>query len=131
MLKNASVKKYMSASMITFSPKMDVLRAITKLRKKRISGAPVVDKIGNLVGILSEKDCLKIALTASYYSESAGKVADYMHPIVKTVDADASIVEVASMFIQDGYRFYPVLEDNRLVGQITRRDVLKALEALW
>jgi len=131
MLKNTSVKKYMSASMITFSPKMDVLRAITKLRKKRISGAPVVDKIGNLVGILSEKDCLKIALTASYYSESAGKVADYMHPIVKTVDADASIVEVASMFIQDGYRFYPVLEDNRLVGQITRRDVLKALEALW
>jgi CBS domain-containing protein len=54
-----------------------------------------------------------------------------MQPIVKTVEADASIVEVASMFLQDGYRRYPVLDDNRLVGQISRRDVLKALEALW
>jgi CBS domain-containing protein len=131
MLKTASVKEYMSASLVTFTPDMDVLRAINQLIEKRMSGAPVVDKIGNLVGMLSEQDCLKIALTASYYGESAGRVAEYMQPIVKTVDSDASIVEVATMFLQDGYRRYPVLQDNRLVGQISRRDVLKALEVLW
>ena len=49
----------------------------------------------------------------------------------KTVEADASIVEVASMFLQEGYRRYPVMEDNRLIGQISRHDVLKALELLW
>lgn len=131
MLKNASVKEYMSANLVTFTPDMDVLKAIHQLIEKSLSGAPVVDKIGNLVGILSEQDCLKIALTASYYAESAGRVAEYMQPIVKTVDSDASIVEVATMFLKDGYRRYPVLKDNRLVGLISRRDVLKALEILW
>jgi len=131
MLKDANVKEYMSSIVVTFTPEMDVLAAINQLVNKRISGAPVVDKTGNIVGILSEQDCMKIALSSSYYGESAGKVAEYMHPTVKTVDADASIVEVASMFLQDGFLRYPVLEDNRLVGQISRRDVLKALEALW
>ncbi|MEN8129240.1 MAG: CBS domain-containing protein [Pseudomonadota bacterium] len=131
MSKSAIVKEYMSASLVTFTPEMGVLRAINMLIKNRISGAPVVDKTGDLVGVLSEQDCLKIALTASYHGESAGRVAEYMQPIVKTVDADASIVEVATMFLQDGYRRYPVLKDNRLVGQISRRGVLRALEALW
>lgn len=131
MPKPAIVKNYMSANFVTFTPDMAVLRAINELVEKRISGAPVVDKIGNLVGILSEQDCLKIALTASYHGESAGRVAEYMQPLVKTVESEASIVEVASMFLRDGYRRYPVLEDNRLVGQISRRDILKALEALW
>lgn len=131
MLKTASVKDYMSANLVTFTPDTDMHHAINQLLKKRISGAPVVDKLGNLVGMLTEKDCMKIALTASYHGESAGKVAEYMHPVVKTVDADASIVEVASMFLQEGSRRYPVMHDNRLVGQISRHDVLKALELLW
>ena len=131
MLKTTSVKDYMSANLVTFTPDMDIQEAISQFIKKRISGAPVVDNIGNLVGMLTEHDCIKIALTASYYAESAGKVAEYMHPIVKTVEASASIVEVATQFLQDGYRRYPVMEDNRLVGQISRHDVLKALESLW
>lgn len=131
MLKSVIVKDYMSANLITLTPDMGVLRAISLLIEKRISGAPVVDKLGNLIGILSEKDCMKIALTASYHEESAGKVADYMQPIVKTVDVNSSIVEVATLFLQEDYRRYPVLKDNRLVGQISRRDVLKALETLW
>ena len=131
MLKTANVKNDMSANLVTFTPETDMQQAISQLLKKGISGAPVVDKIGNLVGMLTEQDCMKIALTASYYSESAGKVAEYMHPVVKTVEADASIVEVASRFLHEGYRRYPVLENNRLVGQISRHDVLKALEQLW
>jgi CBS domain-containing protein len=54
-----------------------------------------------------------------------------MHKEVKTVDADASIPDVAAMFLQDEYRRYPVMRDNRLVGQISRRDILRALEVLW
>lgn len=131
MPKDASVKEYMSANVVTFSPAMDIHQAINQLIKKRISGAPVVDKTGNIVGMLSERDCMKIALTASYHGEAAGKVSDYMEPVPKTIEADASIVEVASMFLEEGYRRFPVMHDNRLVGQISRHDVLKALEKLW
>jgi len=131
MPKPVTVRDYMSASLITFTPDTDILAAINQLIEKRISGAPVVDKQGNLVGVLSEKDCLRVALQASYHGESAGTVAEYMHGEVKTVDAEANIADVAAMFLRDDYRRYPVIRDNRLVGQISRRDVLRALEALW
>jgi len=131
MPKPVAVKDYMSANLVTFTPDMDILKAVSLLIEKRISGGPVVDKQGNLVGVLSEKDCLKVALHASYHSESAGTVVEYMHAETKTVDVDTNIVDIAGMFLRDGYRRYPVLKDNRLVGQISRRDVLMALENLW
>ncbi|MDX1604986.1 MAG: CBS domain-containing protein, partial [Candidatus Competibacterales bacterium] len=109
-----------------------ILDAIHLLLKNRISGAPVVDKLGNIVGILSEKDCLKVMLTASYYEEPGGKVEEFMTPEVKTVDAESSLVDVAEIFLETNYRRFPVVADgNRLVGQISRRDVLRALERLW
>lgn len=130
MLSSVSVRDYMAASLVTFTPETDVLHAIHLLIEKGISGAPVVDKLGNIVGILSEKDCLKVALEASYHGQYGGSVADYMSPSVITVDADSSIVEVAKMFLESPYKRYPVVSDNRLVGQISRRDVLKAFESI-
>ena len=124
------VKDYMSANLVTLSPSTPILAAARQLVEYRISGAPVVDQQGNLVGLLSEKDCMRIALHAGYHSEAAGTVAEYMQKDVKTVDAERNIVDVAMMFIEDDYRRYPVMKDGRLVGQISRRDVLKALAAL-
>lgn len=129
--KPVTAKDYMSANLVTFASDMDILKAVGVLVEKRIMGAPVVDKQGNLVGILSEKDCLRVALQSSYHAESAGQVADYMNTKVKTVDVDTSIVEIAGLFIQQDYRLFAVMKDNRLVGQISRRDVLKALGKLW
>ena len=131
MLHAISVKDYMVGDLITFKPDMDVLDAIHLLLEHRISGAPVVDNLGNIVGMLSEVDCIQVALTSSYYEEKGGKVEEYMSKTVKTVDADTSLVDVAEMFLKDPYRRYPVVDDNRLVGQISRRDVLRALEELW
>ncbi len=131
MPKTVAVKDYMSASLVSFSPDMDILKAISLLVEHGISGGPVLDKQGNLVGELSEGDCLKVALQTSYHSESAGTVAEYMHTETKTVDADTNIADIAEMFLRDGYRRYPVMKDNRLVGQISRHDVLRALESLW
>ena len=126
----AKVKDYMSASLVTLSPTTPILKAARLLVENRISGAPVVDHTGNLVGLLSEKDCMRIALQAGYHSEVAGTVEEYMHKDVKTVDAERNIVDVAMMFIEDDYRRYPVMKDGRLVGQISRRDVLRALADL-
>ena len=90
-----------------------------------------MDEHGNLIGMLTEKDCMKVALHAGYHEEYGGKVSEYMSPSVKTIDADMSIVDVAKEFLADPHRRYPVVVDNRLVGQISRHDVLRALEALW
>ena len=64
MPKPVTVRDYMSATLVTFTPDTDILAAINQLIAKRISGAPVVDRQGNLVGVLSEKDCLQAALQA-------------------------------------------------------------------
>jgi CBS domain-containing protein len=132
MLHSITVKDYMAASLITFTPEMDILEAIHLLVRNRISGAPVVDNLGNIVGILSEKDCLAVALQSSYHGEMGGRVKEFMTEKVATVSSNASLVDVARMFLETNFRRYPVVDDNnRLVGQISRRDVLKALEALW
>lgn len=126
-LKSALVKDYMSGKLVTFTPDTDVLDAIHQLVQHRIAGAPVVDDHGNLVGMLSEFDCMKVVLSAGYHHEPGGPVADLMVRDVKTVDASMSVIDLAELFMQSGFRRYPVLMDNRLVGQISRRDVLRAL----
>ena len=128
--KSALVRDYMAGKLITFKPDMDVLDAIHELVTHRIAGAPVVDDQGELVGMLSELDCLKIALNAGYFGDRGGPVSDFMTPDVQTVDAEMSIVDLAQRFLDSRFRRFPVLHENRLVGQISRRDVLRALEAL-
>jgi CBS domain-containing protein len=130
MLRSVLVKDYMSANLVTFTPRMDVLNAIQVLVDHRISGAPVVDETGNVVGVLSQKDCLRVALDASYHGEWGGRVSEFMSRNAKTVEAETSILEVAEMFMKDEYRRYPVMEENRLIGQISRHDVLRALTTL-
>lgn len=129
-LKSAVVKDYMTQSLVTFTRHMDVLDAVYELVTHRIGGAPVVDEAGNLIGVLSEYDCLQVTLNATYYGERGGPVENFMQPEVVTVDAEMSIVDLAQKFIDTRYRRYPVMEGNRLVGQISRRDVLRALETL-
>lgn len=128
--KSALVRDYMARQLVAFSPDMDVLDAIHQLVQHRIAGAPVVDERGDLVGMLSELDCLKVALNAGYFSQRGGPVADFMSTGVETVDADMSIIDLAQKFLDSKYRRFPVMNDNRLVGQISRRDVLRALQVL-
>lgn len=130
MLKSVKVSEYMTASLVTFSPDTEIFEAIRELVDKRISGAPVIDRSGNLVGLLSEQDCLSVALEAGYYDSWGGPVSDYMSREVTTIDADTSVLTLAQRFIDEPFRRYPVMKGNRLVGQISRRDVLRALKAL-
>ena len=130
MYQTATVKDYMSGKLVTFSPDTDVLDAIHELLQHRISGAPVVDNFGNLVGMLSEFDCMQVVLTSGYHDEPGGPVSDLMVTDVKTVEASTSIMDMAQLFMESGLRRYPVISNNRLVGQISRRDVLRALSEM-
>jgi CBS domain-containing protein len=129
-LKSCVVKDYLARTVVTFKPDTPVLDAVHTLVKNRIAGAPVVDDEGNLVGMLSELDCMKVALQAGYYGDYGGPVSDYMSEGVKTVNIEMSIVDLAQVFIDEGFRRFPVTDNNRLVGQISRRDVLRALEVI-
>jgi CBS domain-containing protein len=121
----------MSTDLVTFAPDTDIHRAIGMLLENRISGGPVIDERGRLVGILSKKDCLRVAFSASYHKEPGGSVSDYMSRDVKTVEADADIIEVAEMFVKAAYRRFPVMKNGQLVGQLSRHDILKAIRDLW
>lgn len=121
----------MSSRLITLKPDMNIHAAMKVLLENRISGAPVVDDAGALVGVLSKKDCLKVAFSATYHKEWGGSVSEYMSREVETVDAETDIVEVAERFLKGPYRRFPVMANERLVGQISRHDVLRALDDLW
>jgi predicted transcriptional regulator len=126
-----TAKDYMSRDLVVFRPDTDLRVAMRALLDNDISGAPVVDDRGNLIGILSEKDCFRAAFKASYYAELTGPVRDYMSSHVETIDADMAIVEVVELFFRSTYRRFPVMAGGQLVGQLTRRDVLEAVVELW
>lgn len=129
-IKSCLVKDYMARSLVTFRPDMDVLDAVQALVTNRIAGAPVVDASGNLIGMLSELDCMRVALDAGYHGHWGGPVSEFMSVDTKTVDATMNIVDLAQLFVESEYRRFPVVDDNRLVGQVSRRDVLRALAYL-
>ena len=128
-MKSLKVKDYMTKRLITFRPKTNVVEAMDVFLKNRISGAPVVDDDGNLVGILSEVDLMQVIVQDSYYDESVGIVSDYMRTEVDTVDPEMDIYTLAEKFIKEHRRRFPVMHEGRLVGQVSRRDVLQAAEA--
>lgn len=122
------IRDYMRDVMVTFRPETDVLRAVHLLLEKDVSGAPVTDRLGNIVGFLSEKDVMGIALDAGYYEDSAGTVERLMSRTVVTVDAEDSIVAAARIFRDSSMKTLPVMLNGRLAGMLTRRDVLRAFE---
>jgi CBS domain-containing protein len=131
MLEKILVKDYMTRHLVTLQPDDKVLHAIHTLAEHKVAGAPVLDKDGKLVGILTEKDCLKVVVYATYYSEYGGLVADFMSTEVEVMDAEDSIVAAAERFLNKRYHRYPVMDNNRLVGQISRADVIRALGDYW
>ena len=127
----STVDGYMARDLVTFSPEDDILAAVNVLLDERISGAPVVDGSGHLVGVLSKKDCLGVVYSTSYHQEWGGRVEEYMSRDVETMDAGTDIIKAADMFMNSSYRRFPVLANGRLVGQISRTDILRALKTRW
>lgn len=130
MLHSLLVKDYMTADPLSFTLASDVLGAIHLLLEHELPGAPVIDERDTLVGYFSERDGLKVALSASYYGQLGGKVGEFMHRPVLAIDAEASLIEAAELFLANPYRCLPVVSDNRLVGQLSRADILRALETM-
>lgn len=122
------VRYNMNPNFIKLKPDQEIGEVITLFNKNRIFGAPVVDDLGNLVGMISGTDCIQAAIQSNFDPSWRGYVKDFMATDVRTVDADYSCLYVAEMFLKDNYRRYPVIDDNRVIGQVGRVDILRALE---
>jgi CBS domain-containing protein len=131
-LDSVSVRDYMTPidKLVKLAPTTEVMSAINQLVKHHISGAPVVDAEGKLVGMLSEMDCMQVGLIAAEDSCVAGPVSQFMKSNVVSVAPDDSLTQLAQLFLTKPFRRYPVIDKGQLVGQISRSDVLKAISAM-
>ena len=120
----------MAKQLITFQSDTPIETAMESFLENKISGAPVLDNEGNLVGVLSEKDCMKTLFESSYYNNLGGFVKEYMSTNLKTINIHDTLSNVADEFIKSRFRRFPVMEGDKLVGQISRRDILRAIVKL-
>jgi len=129
MTQGATIDRYMTRDLVTLSPDMEVTRAVATLIEYDISAAPVVDTVGRLLGILTARDCFRAVLHAHYHQELGDTVAGYMTADVDTLEVGMGIVTAAQRFMDSNHRRYPVMQDGRLAGIITRMDLLRAFQA--
>lgn len=122
------VSDYMTTNLVKFRTDQSVLEVMDTLIKKRISGGPVVNDKNELVGIISEGDCIKQISVSRYYNQPMKdvKVSDHMATDVDTIDGNMNVFDAAELFLKSKRRRFPILEDGKLVGQISQKDVLKA-----
>ena len=117
----------MVTKLITLSPDMKLLDAAKRLFKNSISGAPVVDQSGNLIGVFSEKDVMSVLINAVYNEFPSVEVSSYMSRNLQTITENADLLTIAQIFQRNDFRRLPVVRDQKLVGQISRRDVMESV----
>lgn len=127
-MRSVKVADYMTRQLVTFTPATPLYQAMSRMLERKISGAPIVDDHGELVGVLSEIDFLDAMLKGAYHGEVEGTVGDVMTRGAEAVDAETDIYEATRIFTENHRRRLPVTRDGRLVGQISRRDVLRAIK---
>lgn len=129
MLRSVKLENYMLDKPVTLPPDAPLFEAVDLIIQHKVSGICIVDSDGGLLGILSELDCLRGILTATYDQSSVGKVSEYMVSTnINSANPGDDIIDVAADMLAKGQRRRPVLgENNKLVGQITCRQILAAV----
>lgn len=129
-LKPTSVADYMVTELISFNPDTAIMDAIKTLLRNNIAGAPVLNRKKELVGLIDDKDCLRVLFDSTYHNQPVNKntVSDYMTNVMRTISVNADIFDVADIFLSTKYKRLLVVDDHKkLVGQISRQDILRAI----
>ncbi|EIJ37970.1 MULTISPECIES: CBS domain-containing protein [Galbibacter] len=122
------VEDYMTKNLVLFKPDQSILEVMELFLKHRISGGPVCDENGHLVGIISEADCMKQISESRYFNMPIldKNVENFMTRDVETIPHDMNIFDAASRFYKGHRRRLPVMDHGKLVGQISRKDIVVA-----
>lgn len=124
-VKTPLAREFMVKDLVTLKPKTDVFEAIGYLLKNSISGAPVVDDAGNFLGIFSEKTSMKVLVDAAYEQMPSTEVGAFANTdFGRVIKEETDLLECARLFLETPYRRLEVVRDGKVVGQISRRDVL-------
>jgi len=125
------IREFMDTVVPTLEPDMPIMKAVDYLLRHRVTGAPVVNNEGRLLGMISETDLLRL-LTQGVHTpaDEDATVADYMTTEVVTVAPTADIYYVAGIFLSKNFRRLPVVENGKVVGAITRFDLLRVIQAV-
>lgn len=130
MLKSTNLRDYMLTHPVKVKADDNLLDAMQVIINNKISGVCVVDESENLVGILSELDCLRAALGAIYNDSGIGTVDEYMaSDNLVVAHPNEDIVDIAQDMLLKNKRRRPVVEDGKLVGQISCRQILSAVKS--
>ncbi len=143
------IKDIMTKNVITVTPEMGIHKLAELFVRKNISGAPVVDKNGKLLGIVKEEGVIFqdkrvhlptfinlsfgfLALGTERYNEeikkiTASKVADIMEKDIITISSETEIEEAATLMIEKEIYYFPVVDKDELVGVITKKDIVQAI----
>jgi CBS domain-containing protein len=127
-----TARDIMTHALVSFRPETNIFEAIKKLVDRRISGAPVVDENGQMVGMLSELDCLNVLASDEFYDDdhSGSEVSDYMSTAYATAAPEVDIYWLAQHFLRTPVRRFPVVERGHLLGQVSLSDVLRGIEEM-
>ncbi|MFV0565829.1 MAG: CBS domain-containing protein [Flavobacteriaceae bacterium] len=122
------VSDYMSTSLITFKPEQTIESVMQALVKHKISGGPVVNDKNELIGIISEGDCIRQISESRYYNMPMQDktIKDFMVENVETIDGNMNIFDAANKFLEAKRRRFPIVENGKLVGLVSQKDILKA-----
>ena len=123
------VSDYMTTNLITFKAEDSLDHVIEQLITYKISGGPVVNHKNELIGIISEGDCIKHISDSMYYNmpmDSTNTVEKNMVSEVETINKNMNIFDAATKFISSKIRRFPIVENGKLIGQISQKDILKA-----
>tara|TARA_B110000259_G_C13799387_1_gene316083 strand:+ start:49 stop:513 length:465 start_codon:yes stop_codon:yes gene_type:complete len=122
------VKDIMTTNLVLFTIEQSIHEVMNAFIKNKISGGPVVDNRGKLIGVISEADCMKEISDSRYFNMPIldKTVGHFMTKEVETLPASMTLFDAASKFHDTSRRRFPVLENNKLVGQVSRKDVVIA-----
>ena len=131
----APVTDYMvrEKDLITFKPETEIMEVVETLLKHDITGAPVLGDKKELIGLIDDKDCLKVLFGSTYHNQPVSKrtASHFMSNVMKTLNIHADIYDVADIFLNSVYKRLLIVDDEgKLVGQISRQDILRAIHDL-